>query len=722
MSYTPYGDVNLTNMGGGIYKISDLLGIKTDIEFTGSKFNIEINSLTEDLLIYFDSKNIKFSSDITFTIQNNSLQTYKVKLIFLNSTIVKKQIMFIPVSCVLEIINYGNLCFDYGQQKKNYIINDQLTGVLNIINYSYLIFTNCIVEFQKINNITNYGFFSISSDQITSCIFNQVVKFINSGNLLLYISTSDDDNLNIGELTNYGNLTLTVYSDVNSINNLNISNLTNEGIINFKSNGKDGSKANIIIDSLINNNYIIFSANGPNYEVFINKLTNTNILYSYRNIKLLNLGNEHYNSRDGIIQVWSGANLIIDKNAYLLNEGVISFYGLTELNNSGICEFYNDYHKDYYSFFDYTKIYSSLNQISDDTNSEILIMDKPCIKSKLYNYNSSIYDFTDSTKKISWDILDNNRKDRYIEIQNKILFDFMNDFIFDEYNDILINHQKNIYDNENTDIIFYIKSDNDSIDDKYNRDIKICYFKNLCVKKINGIYQIYFKDLFKDDYKNQKLSDIHKVVLNLKDNKKILSFENQNKEKIKLFGEVDKYYYMSYYFNDGYEFDYIGDNYIKFVDLQFIFYKISLGDSGFRIKPEHIIKYIGNTSNEDLKNILIMDSKLRYNHNKLWALIYLYITRFIKVCKCCHCCNGKYKICGHCLCPKCKFDCLINFHTIIKPLNLTKDELIFYNTCLRYILISDLKLKKMLIEYLDKKGIKYKDFINNDEELFNLLN
>ena len=35
-----------------------------------------------------------------------------------------------------------------------------------------------------------------------------------------------------------------------------------------------------------------------------------------------------------------------------------------------------------------------------------------------------------------------------------------------------------------------------------------------------------------------------------------------------------KYYYMSYYFNDGYEFDYIGDNYIKFVDLQFIFYKI----------------------------------------------------------------------------------------------------------------------------------------------------
>lgn len=114
----------------------------------------------------------------------------------------------------------------------------------------------------------------------------------------------------------------------------------------------------------------------------------------------MNPGNEHYNSRDGIIQVWNGANLIIDKNAYLLNEGVISFYGLTELNNSGICEFYNDYHKDYYSFFDYTKIYSSLNQISDNTNSEILIMDKPCIKSKLYNYNSSIYDFTDSTKKL----------------------------------------------------------------------------------------------------------------------------------------------------------------------------------------------------------------------------------------------------------------------------------------------------------------------------------
>lgn len=204
--------------------------------------------------------------------------------------------MFIPVSCVLEIINYGNLCFDYGQDKTNYIKCDQLTGILNIINYSYLFFTNCIVEFQKISNITNYGFFSISNDQITSCIFNQVVEFINSGNLLLYISTSDDDNLNIEELTNYGNLTLTVYSDVNSINNLNISNLTNKGIINFKSNGKDGSKANINIDSLINNNYIIFSANGPNYEVFINKLTNTNILYSYRNIKLLNPGNEHYNS------------------------------------------------------------------------------------------------------------------------------------------------------------------------------------------------------------------------------------------------------------------------------------------------------------------------------------------------------------------------------------------------------------------------------------------
>lgn len=291
-------------------------------------------------------------------------------------------------------------------------------------------------------------------------------------------------------------------------------------------------------------------------------------------------------------------------------------------------------------------------------------------------------------------------------------------------------------------LIFYVDNTNQK---NYFKNYKICYFKNLCIEQnSNGEYEIKLGFL----YSNIKFSlsfklednNIKTLKININKPRTIIDFVDENGDKIKVF---DDNYYIAYYFNDKYDFknNYSGTkktfNISKFVDLQFVFYKVSNGDSEFSVKPEHIIKYMGNTSNnendddnndgsdknnEDLKNILIIDSKLRYNHNKLWALIYLYITRFIKVCKCCHCCNGKYKIYGHCLCPKCKFDCLINFHTIIKPLNLTKDELIFYNTCLRHILISDLKLKKMLIEYLDKKGIKYRDFINNDEELFNLLN